>query len=70
MTQNELKANLSAAHLIGHIQFYLTEAMKKNNKHEAIMHLKALIRACELNESNDTFKKWKDNYENQLENYE
>lgn len=67
MSTNELKAHLSAAHLIGHIQFYLSEAMKKNNKHEAILHLKALIHACEINENNEVFKKWKDNYQNQLE---
>lgn len=70
MSINELSANLSASHLIGHIQYFLNDAMAKNRKHEAVMHLKALIRACELNEGNDTFKKWKKEYENQLENYE
>lgn len=70
MTQNELTANLSAAHLIGHIQYYLNEAIAKNNKHETITHLKALIRACELNENNESFKIWKLNYQNQLKNYE
>lgn len=70
MSKSELKANMAFAHLVGHIQFYLNMAIDRNDQHQIRMHLKALIRACELNESEELFQTWKNDYENQLKNYE
>ena len=67
MSKSELQANLSAAHLIGHIQYFYEKAEAQGDKMTAKMHLNALIRACELNPS---FSHWKETYNLKLKSYE
>jgi hypothetical protein len=67
MSESELQANLSTAHLVGHINYFIDQAQLKGDKTSVIVHLKALIRACELN---PFMSHWKDEYILKLKSYE
>ena len=67
MQTNELNANLMAAHLVGHIEYYYKKAIKSGDKDTALLHLDALIRACELNPS---ASHWLEKYKTELKKYE
>lgn len=67
MQKNELNANLMAAHLVGHIEYLYKKAHKLGDKNTALLHLNALINACELNPSASD---WLEYYKKELKNYE
>jgi len=67
MTINEINSALSTAHLIGHIQYFIREAVAKNDDNTVKLHLKAIITACELNPDLNYLI---EQYENQLKKYE
>lgn len=67
MQTNELNANLMAAHLVGHIEYFYKKAYKSGDKNTALFHLKALISACELNPA---ASHWLEKYKIELKNYE
>ena len=67
MRTNELNANLMAAHLVGHIEYYYKKAVKLGDKDTALLHLDALIRACELNPK---ASHWLEKYKTELKKYE
>lgn len=67
MTINEINSALSTAHLIGHIQYFIKEAIEKNDIRSVKLHLKAIITACELNPDLNYLI---NQYENQLKKYE
>lgn len=67
MKISEINSTLATAHLIGHIQYFIREAIAKNDKITVKLHLKAIITACELNPDLNYLI---NQYENQLKNYE
>jgi len=67
MRISDINANLSTAHLIGHIQYFINEAIEKNDIRSVKLHLKAIISACELNPDLNYLIQ---QYENQLKKYE
>jgi hypothetical protein len=67
MRISEINSALSTAHLIGHIQYFIKQAIEKNDIHTVKIHLQAIITACELNPDLNYLI---EQYKLQLKNYE